>query len=112
MADQLTDQTETDQGKVKGLQLEPYQVVVRPVVTEKSTHLSEKYNSYTFEVHGQASKTQIKKAVEELWDVRVVAIRTQNRKGKPRRHKMRVGYTKSWRKAIVQLHEDDRISFF
>ena len=107
MADQITEDV-----KKKGLQLEPYQVVVRPVVTEKSTHLSERFNSYTFEVHPQASKTDIKKAVQELWDVRVTAVRTQTRKGKPRRHKMRTGYTKNWRKAIVQLHEDDRISFF
>lgn len=107
----MADQT-TENEKKKGLQLEPYQVVVRPVVTEKSTHLSERYNSYTFEVHQQATKTDIKKAVEGLWEVRVTNIRTQNRIGKPRRHKMRTGYTKSWKKAIVQLHEDDRISFF
>jgi len=95
-----------------GLQLEPYQVVLRPLVTEKGTHLSEKTNSYTFEVNLLATKTDIKKAVEKLWEVRVLKVRTQNRKGKPRRHKMSHGYTKSWKKAIVQLHDDDRISFF
>ena len=95
-----------------GVQLEPYQVVLRPLVTEKGTHLSEKFNTYTFEVSNQATKTDVKKAVEELWDVRVTHVRTQNRKGKPRRHKMAYGYTNSWKKAIVQLHEEDRISFF
>ena len=96
----------------KGVQLEPYQVVIRPLVTEKGTHLSEKYNTYTFEVNRLATKTDIKKAVEELWDVRVTHVRTQNRIGKPRRHRMSHGYTNSWKKAIVQLHDEDRISFF
>ncbi|MDB4786790.1 MAG: 50S ribosomal protein L23 [Planctomycetaceae bacterium] len=95
-----------------GVQLEAYQVVLRPLVTEKGTHLSEKYNSYTFRVHPLASKEDIRRAVQELWDVRVVKVRTQTRKGKPRRHKMAFGYTKDWKKAIVTLHDDDRISFF
>jgi len=95
-----------------GVQLESYQVILRPLVTEKGTHLSEKYNSYTFRVHPLASKEDIRKAVEELWDVRVVKVNTQTRKGKPRRHRMAFGYTKDWKKAIVTLHEDDRISFF
>jgi len=95
-----------------GVQLESYQVILRPLVTEKGTHLSEKYNSYTFRVHPLATKKDIRRAVEELWDVRVVKVRTQTRKGKPRRHRMAYGYTKDWKKAIVTLHEDDRISFF
>lgn len=95
-----------------GFELEPYKVVLRPLVTEKGTHLSERDNAYTFEVHPQATKTDIKGAVEQLWDVRVVKVRTQNRVGKPRRHKMRVGKTKAWKKAIVLLHEEDRIAFF
>lgn len=95
-----------------GVELEPYQVIYRPLVTEKGTHMSERYNSYAFEVSILATKTVIKKAVEELWDVRVVGVRTQNRNGKPRRHRMSNGYTKKWKKAIVQLHDDDRIAFF
>lgn len=95
-----------------GVKLEPYQVVFRPLVTEKGTHLSERYNFYTFEVSRLATKTDIKAAVQELWDVRVVKVRTQNRKGKPRRHKMSRGYTGDWKKAIVELHEEDRIAFF
>ena len=92
--------------------LNPYQVILRPLVTEKGTELSERHNAYTFEVHQKADKTDIKNAVEELWSVRVRKVRTQNRKGKPRRHKMSHGYTKSWKKAIVELHEEDRIAFF
>jgi len=95
-----------------GVELEPYQVILRPLITEKGTHLSERYNTYTFAVSLLATKEQIKKAVEELWNVRAVKVRTQNRRGKPRRHKRSYGYTKNWKKAIVQLHEEDRIAFF
>jgi large subunit ribosomal protein L23 len=98
--------------RTTGVKLEPYQVVIRPLVTEKGTHLSEKYNAYTFIVHPLATKTDIRNAVRDLWDVRVVRVRTQNRVGKARRHRMNVGYTKSWKKAIVSLHDDDRIAFF
>ena len=97
---------------MSGISLQPHQVVLRPHVTEKGTHVSERFNAYTFVVHSQAAKPDIKKAVEELWGVRVVAVRVQNRAGKPRRHKMRTGLTKSWKKAIVELHSDDRIAFF
>lgn len=95
-----------------GVILEPYQVIFRPLVTEKGTHLSAKYNTYTFEVSPVATKTDIKKAVQELWSVRVIDIRTQNRVGKPRRHKMVSSYTRAWKRAIVKLHPDDRIAFF
>ena len=95
-----------------GVVLEPYQVVFKPLVTEKGTFLSERYNSYTFAVSTIATKSDIKAAVQELWDVRVVKVRTQNRRGKPRRHKQTMGRTSDWKKAIVQLHDDDRISFF
>lgn len=95
-----------------GLTLEPYQVIFKPLVTEKNTHLAERRNSYTFKVHRQATKTDIRKAVEALWDVRVNKVRTQNRKGKARRTKTGYAQTQDWKKAIVELHEEDRISFF
>jgi large subunit ribosomal protein L23 len=95
-----------------GVQLESYQVVLYPLVTEKGTHVSEKFNSYAFAVSPFANKNDIRKAVEDLWHVRVIKVRTQNRKGKPRRHKMTQGHTADWKKAIVQLHADDRISFY
>lgn len=95
-----------------GITLEPHQVIRRPLVTEKGTHLSEKLNAYSFEVHPLATKADIKAAVQQLWDVRVVAVRTQTRAGKPRRHKMVVGLTRSWKKAVVKLHDEDRIAFF
>ncbi len=95
-----------------GVTLEPHQVIRRPLVTEKGTHLSEKLNSYSFEVHPLASKSDVKKAVEQLFEVRVVSVRTQTRVGKPRRHKFIEGRTRNWKKAIVKLHDEDRIAFF
>ncbi len=63
--------------------LEPYQVIVRPLITEKATHVSERDNAYTFEVNPLATKTEIKTAIETLFDVKVMGVRTQNRRGKP-----------------------------
>jgi large subunit ribosomal protein L23 len=95
-----------------GVDLEPHQIVLRPLVTEKGTHVSSRHNAYAFEVHSLATKVDIRKAVEALWNVRVLAVRTQNRVGKPRRTKTVVVTTRPWKKAIVKLHDDDRIAFF
>lgn len=95
-----------------GITLEPYQIVLRPLVTEKGTHLSNRYNSYTFEVHPQANKYEIRDAVQSLWNVRVIDVRTQTRVGKPRRTKTGETLTPGWKKAIIKLHDDDRIAFF
>ena len=100
------------QQKKIGIELESHQVVRRPLVTEKGMHASERLNAYSFEVHPLATKHDIKSAVEELWDVRVVAVRTQNRQGKPRRQRLAMGRTRSWKKAVVKLHDEDRIAFF
>src|SRR6266850_762909 len=74
-----------------GLELKPYQIVLRPLVTEKGTHQSTRYNAYAFQVNPIATKTQIKSAVEELFEVRVVAVRTQIREGKKRRFRQSMG---------------------
>ena len=95
-----------------GLELRPYQVLLRPLVTEKGTHQSTRYNAYAFQVNPIATKNQIKAAVEELFGVRVEAIRTMNRKGKRRRFRQEMGSLPSWKKAIVSLHTDDKIEFF
>ncbi|MFO0888831.1 MAG: 50S ribosomal protein L23 [Isosphaeraceae bacterium] len=95
-----------------GPALEPYQVVVRPLITEKATHLSERHNAYTFEVNPLANKTEIKEAVEALFNVKVLDVRTQNRRGKPRRYRLKMGRMRNWKKAIVSLHEDYRIDFY
>ena len=96
----------------RGPVLEPYQVVIRPLITEKATHLSERFNAYCFEVNLLATKTEIKDAVETLFNVKVREVRTQNRRGKPRRYRLKVGYMRRWRKAIVTLHEEYRIDFY
>ncbi|NDC39139.1 MAG: 50S ribosomal protein L23 [Proteobacteria bacterium] len=94
------------------LQLEAHQVVVRPLVTEKGTHLIERYNTYLFQVHPQATKAQIKSAIETLFDVSVVGLRTIKRKGKPRRYKQRMSYRSDVKRALVKLAENDRIALF
>ncbi len=96
----------------KGPRLEPHQIIVRSLVTEKGTHRSIRYNQYAFEVNPNADKADVKRAVEDLFDVKVVKVRTQNRKGKPRRYKFRFGYTKNWKKALVTLDPEHRIDFF
>ena len=98
----------------RGPKLEPHQIILRPLVTEKGTHQStnEHHNAFSFEVNPWANKDQIKKAVEELFNVRVIAVRTQNRLGKSRRYRFRVGKLPNWKKAIVKLHKEDRIEFF
>lgn len=94
------------------LNLEPYQVILRPLVTEKGFHKAERYNQYSFEVNRLASKDDIRRAVEEMFDVKVIRVNTQNRGGKPRRMRFRVGRTKAWKKAIVTLDPEHRIDFF
>ena len=94
------------------LQLEPHQVLIKPAVTEKAMFQSTELNQYTFRVNPMATKTDIKKAVERLFEVKVTGVSTQNRKGKPRRYKFTYGRTKDWKKAIVTLHPDDKIDFF
>jgi len=95
-----------------GLDLRPYQVILRPLVTEKGTHQSTRYNAYAFQVNPIATKDQIKAAVEELFHVRVEAVRTMVRHGKKRRFRMTVGQLPDWKKAVVTLHGDDKIEFF
>jgi len=95
-----------------GPKLEPHQVVLRPLVTEKGTHQFTRHNAYSFEVNLWATKEQVKEAVEELFNVRVEKVRTQNRLGKQRRYRFKMGRLPNWKKAIVTLHEEDRIEFF
>ncbi len=96
----------------KGPALEPYQVVLRPLITEKATHVSERHNAYTFEVSTLATKTEIKNAIETLFNVKVADVRIQNRRGKLRRHRLKSGRMRNWKKAIVALHEEYRIDFY
>jgi large subunit ribosomal protein L23 len=94
------------------IHLEPHQIIVRPLVTEKGMHRSTRNNAYGFEVNRLATKADVKRAVEQLFNVTVLAVNVQNRKGKPRRTKFRMGYTGEWKKAIVTLDKEHRIDFF
>jgi large subunit ribosomal protein L23 len=87
-------------------------VIIKPLVTEKSTHQQTTRNAYAFEVHAGANKQQIKKAVEKLYDVKVMGVRTMNRKGKPRRSKYKMTTTSGWKRAVVVLEENSRIELF
>jgi large subunit ribosomal protein L23 len=92
--------------------LEPHQVIVKPLVTEKGMHKSTRNNAYAFEVNRLATKDDVRRAVESLFEVKVLKVATQNRKGKVRRTRFRLGQTKDWKKAIVTLDGESRINFF
>src|ERR1700754_1036408 len=92
--------------------LEPHQIVLRPLVTEKGMHRSTRNNAYAFEVNRLANKGDVKRAVEHLFEVKVLKVHIQNRKGKPRRTKFHLGHTATWKKAIVSLDPEHRIDFF
>ena len=119
-----------------GPELEPYQIILRPLVTEKGTHLATRFerrrehaatktkrglaeaepkyaaNAYQFQVNPYATKEQIRQAVEALFGVTVAKVRTQNRLGKTRRFRNRIGRLPNWKKAIVTLKGEDRLEFF
>jgi len=91
--------------------MEHSQVIIRPVVSEKSYVLAAA-GRYTFRVHPHAHKTQIRQAVESLFDVHVVDVRTMSVKPKPKRRGVTRGRTRSWRKAMVQLRAGESIPVF
>ena len=88
------------------------QIIIRPLVTEKSTVKREESNQYTFRVIPTASKRQIATAVEELFDVHVEDVRTMRMLGKKKRLGRNLGRRPSWKKAIVTLAEGDTVDFF
>jgi large subunit ribosomal protein L23 len=86
-------------------------VIKKILLTEKGTRLSEEQNKYLFRVAKEANKVEIRKAVEELFNVRVMAVNTMRRKGKKKRERTaHFGTTASWKRAVVTLHEDDSIN--
>lgn len=105
-------QLRLDEHREKGVQLESYQVLVRPLVTEKGVHRATRNNQYAFEIHKLANKNDVRSAVEDMFDVKVAKVRIQNRKGKPRRFKFRIGRSPDWKKALVTLDAEHRIDFF
>ncbi len=82
------------------------------MVTEKGMHRANRHNAYTFEVVTEANKTDIRRAIEELFNVEVEKVAVQNRAGKMRRSRTRRTSTKAWKKAIVTLKPDFKINLF
>ena len=93
------------------MSLEPRQVLITPVVSEKSYSLIED-NKYSFKVHARAHKTQVRQAVEELFDVKVISVNVIKVRPKPKRRGWTRGQKPGWKKAIVQLRDGDRIEIF
>ena len=92
--------------------MDPHQIIIRPVISEKSYNLIESEGQYTFEVDRRANKNQIKRAVESAFDVRVQKVNTVSVRSKPKRQGLTRGRTATWKKAVVKLVEGDRIELF
>lgn len=105
--------------------MEPTQIIIKPLVTEKSSWEMEAVdkaakggepirmkNRYTFEVHPDANKFDIRAAISRIYGVRVLSVATQNRLGKLRRTRWGVARSRSWKRATVKLHPDDKIDLF
>ena len=92
--------------------MNPSEILRRPLITEKATHMKGTANAVTFEVDRRAKKKQIQEAVEKLFKVKVTEVRTMNVSGKVKRRGRTVGLRPGWKKAIVTLKEGDKIEFF
>ncbi|MBN1756321.1 50S ribosomal protein L23 [bacterium] len=91
---------------------DPRKIILAPLVTEKVTGLREKENCYGFKVAPNATKSNIKMSIEELFHVDVLEVRTMNMPGKIRRRGRNVGKTSAWKKAIIKVKEGQIISIF
>jgi len=100
-----------------------YHIIIKPLVTEKGTHQSQvshpatktrqaRGGAYTFEVHAKANKAEIRQAIEKIYNVRVLSVRTATRRGKKRRYRMTTGTTRQWKKAVVVLDPNYHIDLF
>ena len=92
--------------------LTPEEIVIRPVITEKTLRMAERENAYTFRVRPNANKIQVRDAVERLFNVSVTRVRTQNFMGKFRRVGRYTGSTSNWKKAVVKVKDGDAIEFY
>jgi large subunit ribosomal protein L23 len=90
---------------------DPRQVILRPIISERSYDLLES-NRYTFEVAKTANKIEIGQAVASIFGVKVLKVNTMNVSGKPKRVRYAKGYSRSWKKAVVTLAEGDKIEAF
>ncbi|MES0445281.1 MAG: 50S ribosomal protein L23 [Desulfobacterales bacterium] len=90
----------------------PHDIVIRPLITEKTSIQKEVNNQITFEVDRRANRVEIKKAIENIFNVNVVGVRTMQVKGKAKQRGRIVGKRRNWKKAIVTLMPGERIDFF
>lgn len=88
---------------------DPHRIILRPIITEKSTLLKEKNREVCFEVNPKANKVEIKKAAEQLFKIKVERVRVQNIRGKMRRVGRSTGKKKDWKKAYVKLKEGEKM---
>lgn len=89
-----------------------HDIILAPVVSEKSYDLIENHNTYTFEVDPRANKSQIREAIEKVFEVKVLRVNTMNRKGKVKRTGYKLGKRKDTKRAVVTLAEGDSIDLF
>ena len=94
------------------MNLSDHGILLRPILTEKTTFGIEVLNAYVFEVHPSANKIQIRKAVETLFDVKVTKVNVRNRKGKRKRVGSSVGYGKDTKHAVVTLAAGDKLEIY
>jgi len=92
--------------------MNPYEIIQRPLITEKSTIQKEANNQLTFEVDRKANRVEIRHAVEKIFNVRVVRVRTMQTKGKVKRVGRTLGKRRDWKKAVVTLARGENIEFF
>lgn len=92
--------------------MDMYKIVKKPLVTEKGTVMLSEGNRVTFKVHLDANKIEIREAVQKIFNVTVLQVNTQVVRGKRKRFGKAMGQTKSWKKAMVQLKEGDKIEIF
>ncbi len=95
-----------------GFVKDPHQIIRRPLITEKTTGLNERDNKVAFEVDRLANKLEIKRAVEQLFDVKVTEVHTLSMHGKLKRMGMHQGRRADWKKALVTLRQGDKIELF
>ena len=89
-----------------------YDIIIRPVVTEKTSIQKEDFNQVSFEVDRRANRVEIRRAIEQIFNVRVDDVKTMQVKGKVKQRGRIVGKRKDWKKAIVKLMPGERIDFF
>ncbi len=93
------------------MNMTPHDIIIKPILTEKSSGDVE-LGKYTFEVEGKATKTQIKQAVEKLFNVKVLSVNTANHEGKMKKQRYSYGRTPSWKKAVVTIATESKDSSF